>query len=169
MEADQVYTAPLKGKKTRRVMELLGDLHLLGLERLRLAAFWDDGPAPFWRGFITPVTNIRRDHGGIISSADGAAVFSSRHFSVPNAPWPHMLEQSVRESAETFIELYPEVAGSGRGNDREYVEWYAAMLRATAPTGLVAAYVYWEPPPSHMLVSCGPKDVTIGLPPPGEA
>jgi hypothetical protein len=44
------------------------------------------------------------------------------------------------------------------------------MLRATAPTGLIAAYHYWEPPPGYMYVSCGPGGLNrFEMPPPGFA
>jgi hypothetical protein len=44
------------------------------------------------------------------------------------------------------------------------------MLRATARTGLIAAYNYCEPPSGYMYVSCGPGGLDrFELPPPGFA
>ena len=97
-------------------------------------------------------------------------MFTSRRFSRPDYPWPGFVSQALEECAAQWLELYPALAAEGRGSDPAYTEWYAAMLTATAPTGLLAAAHYWEPPPGYMYVMCGPAGVDrFPLPPPGRA
>jgi hypothetical protein len=54
--------------------------------------------------------------------------------------------------------------------DGPYVDWYARMLEATSPSGMIAASVYWKSPPGHRYVFDGPEGVDrFALPPPGQA
>jgi len=97
-------------------------------------------------------------------------MFSSRRCGGQNFPWPGFLDGSAEAAAARWVELYPQLAAEGRGEDVSYVTWYDRMLRATAPTGLIAAYNYWEPPPGYMYVSCGPEGKDrFELAPPGFA
>lgn len=193
MTPHNAYPAPEKGLRTRRVMELVGWLHRRGYGRLRLACSWEHaGPAPVWFGDIAPVSYIRRDHGALLAqeamalylsardpSHDPQAgvrllndqpMFSSRRFGLPAYPWPNFLRQAPEQCVEEWLSRYPALAEAGRGEDKDYAEWYAEMLRVTGPTGLLAASVYWEALPGHMYVSCGPAGVEqVPLPPPGEA
>ncbi len=96
--------------------------------------------------------------------------FKSRHFGHPDFPWPGFLSAPPEQSAERCLAYYPQVAAEGRGLDPEYTEWFARMLEATAPTGLIAAACYWEAPPGYMYVSHGPAGIdSFPLPPPGRA
>ncbi len=180
-----IYPARQKGVGTRRWIEMVGALHRLGHGRLRLACSWENaGPAPVWFGVVAPGSYFRRDHGAILSRhpfpekeraaweatlPNDAPMFSSRRCgSRPDHPWPGFLDGSAEAAAARWVELYPQLAADGRGEDTPYVGWYGWMLRATAPTGLIAAYNYWEPPPGYLYVSCGPASVDrYELPPLG--
>jgi hypothetical protein len=180
-----IYADRRKGIGTRRWIEMVGVLHRLGYGRLRLACSWENaGPAPVWFGVVAPGTFFRRDHGAILSRhpfpereraaweailPNDAPMFSSRRCgSRPDHPWPGFLDGSAEQAASRWLELYPQLVVEGE--DAEYMAWYTRMLDATAPTGLIAACNYWEPPPGYMYVSCGPAGVDrFDLPPPGFA
>jgi hypothetical protein len=182
-----------KAMSIRRVMELVAALHCQGYGRLRLACSWENaGPAPVWFGDIVPVACIQREHGARladwrtapylrermpryledertgIGNANDLPMFTSRRFGRPGYPWPNFLHQTREQSAEEWLSLYPNLAAEGVGADPEYVAWYARMLEATAPTGVIAATRYWEEPPGYLYVSQGPSGVDrVPLPPPG--
>lgn len=180
-----VYPAREKGIGTRRWIEMVGVLHRLGYGRLRLACSWENaGPAPVWFGVVAPGSYFHREHGAILARPpfleegraareairpDDAPMFSSRQCgSRPDHPWRGFLGESAKAAAARWVELYPQLADEGLGEDAAYVAWYDRMLQATALTGLIAAYNYWEPPPGYMYVSCGPAGVDrFELPPPG--
>jgi hypothetical protein len=180
-----IYPDRRKGIGTRRWIEMVGVLHRLGYGRLRLACSWENaGPAPVWFGVVAPGCYFRRDHGAILARhpfpervraawnailPNDAPMFSSRRCgSRPDHPWPGFLGGTAEAAAARWAQLYPQLAAEGVGDDAPYVAWYGQMLRATAPTGLIAAYNYWEQPPGYMYVSCGPAGVDrFELPPPG--
>lgn len=182
-----VYTHRQKGIGTRRWIEMVGVLHSLGYGRLRLACSWENaGPAPVWFGVVAPGAYFRGDHGAILARhpfpekeraawaamrPNDAPMFSSRLCGAwPDQPWPGFLKGSAESAAAHWVELYPQLAVEGLGEDSAYVAWYDRMIRATAPTGLIAAYTCWEPPPGFMYVSCGPAGVDrFEMPPTGLA
>jgi hypothetical protein len=181
-----IYRARAKGIGTRRWTEMVGILHRLGYGTLRLACSWENaGPAPVWFGVVAPGSYFRRDHGAILARhpfpekeriawesmlPNNAPMFSDRRCGSKNHPWEGFLDESSEAAAARWVQHYPELAAAGVGGDRAYVGWYERMLHATAPTGLIAAYYYSEPPPGYMYVSCGPPGVDrFELPPPGWA
>jgi hypothetical protein len=182
-----IYPARWKGIATRRWMEMVGELHRLGRGRLRLACSWENaGPAPVSFGVVAPGSYFRRSHGAILARhpfpaveqeawkslrPNDAPMFSSRRCASPrDYPWPGFFKGAPESAAVAWIERYPQLAAEGAGEDGPYVEWYGRMLQATAPTGLIAASKFWEPPPGYMYVDCGPTGVDrFDLPPPGLA
>lgn len=183
---ETAYFHPMQGYGVRRAMELVGVLHRRGYGRLRLSCHLENaGPAPVWFGDIAPVTYFRRDHGAILArhpfpdkveeaerriTPNDWPMFSERRLARPDYPWPGYHRQTAEEAAESWLGLYPGLAAEGLRDDPAYTDWYARMLAATAPTGLVMVSRYLEPPPGYMYVSCGPPGVDrFELPPPGEA
>jgi hypothetical protein len=189
MTADpyQVYAHREKGLGTRRWIEMVGELHRLGYGRLRLACSWEDaGPAPVWFGEIVPGSYFRKDHGAILArhpfpsevqqalrdvNPNAYPMFTSRWCTGPDYPWPGFISSSITECAEKWVAQYAQLASEGAGEDIEYVEWYARMLRTTAPTGIISAYCYeYLERAEYMDVSCGPAGCDrFDLPPPGTA
>jgi hypothetical protein len=161
---------PASGPSTcRRVVLMVQELHKLGYGRLRLAP----GMAPsgmHWRGNVSPVSNISRQHGARTkdfrshvarcTSGQGAQFFG----------WSDAEDDSPAELAAKFLARFPDLAALGCGSDPEYERWYAEMVRATAPEGLVYAYSDWDDTDSGFLPALGMREeVRIPLPPPGEA
>jgi hypothetical protein len=81
------------------------------------------------------------------------------------------MNDTLTECAEKWLSQYSQLADEGAGDDLEYSRWYRQMLETTAPTGLIAAYRYWDQElPKYMYVSCGPDGCDrFDLPPPGTA
>ena len=92
----------------RRFLELIGELHRRGYERLRL----DAGLAPsgcFWRGAVR-VKDSSLGVGAFSSSAGWQLLFN----------WPDARRLSIRELADRFVREFPEVAAQGRHPDPDY-------------------------------------------------
>ena len=181
----RVYSNRVKGLGIRRWIELVGELHRLGYERLRLAPSIEDaGPAPIWFGEIAPVNYFRKDHGAVLAqhpfplkvqealrgaNPNAYPMFTSRWCNGPDYPWPGFLNAPITECAEQWISKYAKLAIEGEGADAEYATWYTRMLETTSPTGLITAYYYWVPElPNYMYVTHGPNGCDrFPLPPPG--
>ena len=169
----------------RRWIEMVGVLHSMGFGRLRLACRWENaGPSPVWWGDIAPGSYFRSNHGSILARSphcdeeqavtkplkqNDLPMLSSRRCK-PNRrdyPWPDYDKGSVADAACGWVRRYPELAAEGRGEDLLYSDWYARMLLATAPAGIIAANFYFEPAPGYMYVACGPEGTDrFELPPP---
>jgi hypothetical protein len=80
----------------------------------------------------------------------------------------------VFDSAENLLRYYPKLAEACLGCDREYVEWYRAMLQTTGPEGVIYASKYTDDdqncPINRMRVfdAEGELEVVVPLPPPGK-
>jgi hypothetical protein len=170
----------------RRWIEMVGALHRFGYGRLRLAcSVQNAGPAPVWWGDVAPGSYFRRDHGAMLARHpfsekvrvaweqlrfNDAPMFSSRRCRQPGYPWSGFHDGSVEMAARRWVELYPQLAAEGVGEDDPYVAWYARMLDVTSPEGIITAYKYWESTPGYMYVSGGPVGMhRFDLPPPGYA
>jgi hypothetical protein len=69
-----------------------------------------------------------------------------------------------QQIAEKFIARFQELAQLGKLDDPEYVQWYAEMLAATEPDGMIYAFADFDVPLDRMPVDF-PKDVFVPLPP----
>ena len=152
----------------RRVLLMVQELHRRGHERLRAAP--DLSPSALhWGCSIIPASQVRRDNGAIVR--DGGEVLA-RYDSAQGAGcfgWADAEQDSPAMLAGKFLERFPDVAAGGRGGDPDYARWYARMLRATDPDGLIYASAGWELPGDHLPALGCTADVKIPLPPPGEA
>lgn len=153
----------------RRLMEMVGHLHKMGYERLRL----DPGIAAsgfFWRCHVLPVTlsgqriridvDLDEEGDSSYSSSEGDKFFG----------WTDAGNDTPQQLAAKFIERFPKRAGLGFGADEEYAGWYARMLEQTAPMGIIYGYADY-PLPAHggMGVINLPEDTFIQMPPNGRA
>jgi DNA-binding transcriptional ArsR family regulator len=150
----------------RSVLMMVRELHRLGYERLRVAP----GLSPsglYWRCSVVPVSRVRRDHGAM--AVDGLAARYESGQGARFFDWEDAERDAPVALADKFLERFPDVAVQGKGGDPEYARWYARMLRATDPDGLIYAYADWELPGDHLPALGCTADVKIPLPPPGEA
>jgi DNA-binding transcriptional ArsR family regulator len=160
--------APPAHMLCRRVLVMVQELHRRGYEQLRVAP----GISPsglHWRCSIVPVDWVRRDHGAL---AVGGGVLAACYGSGQGArffDWPDAEHDAPVALAGKFLDRFPDIASRGRGSDPEYARWYAGMLRATAPDGLIYAYADWDLPEDHIPVLGCTSEVKIPLPPPGGA
>jgi DNA-binding transcriptional ArsR family regulator len=152
----------------RRVLMMVQDLHRRGYERLRVAP----GLSPsglHWRCSIVPVGCIRRDHGALTVGEDGSAALYRSGQGAKFFKWADAADDSPVALAGKLLERFPDLASKGRGSDPGYAHWYAEMLRATAPYGLIYAYADWDLPDDHIPALGCTAEVKIPLPPPGTA
>jgi hypothetical protein len=139
-------------------------LHAMGYEQLRIAP----AVAPsglFWRLSICAASNTLPEHGAKMRDFDEAAHYSSsaldRYFD-----WDDAADDSPSELAMKFVERFPDLAATGRGEDADYVRWYEDMLRVTEPDGLPYAYADWPSRDDYLSIFYGSMDIEIRLPPP---
>ena len=160
--------APSSHMLCRRVLMMAQKLHRRGYEKLRVAP----GLSPsglYWRCSIVPVGLVRRDHGAMaIDDGEIAARYGSGQ-GAEYFGWKDAEHDPPAAMADKFVERFPDLAAQGRGSDPEYVHWYAGMMRATAPHGLIYAYADWDLPDDHLPVLGCTADVRVPMPPAGEA
>ncbi|MCA9193609.1 MAG: hypothetical protein KDB03_17680 [Planctomycetales bacterium] len=159
----------------RRILLLVRELHRMGFERLRAAAY--EYPLG-WRCPIVPVSWCLQSHGGRfewfadkIKSKLGIEHESHCYAAASGQfpfGWKHLPFDDPRRLAEVFIERNQAIALAGWGPDPQYVSWFDEMLRATEPNGLIAAFgEYLEPIDSLYTLMC--RTESVPLPPPGLA
>lgn len=159
--------APPAHMLCRRVLVMVQELHRRGYERLRAAP----GLSPsglHWRCSVVPAGRVRRDHGALAVDGGGTeARYDSSH-GARFFDWRDAESDSPVALAGKFLERFPGLAAEGAGADPDYARWYAGMLRATAPDGLIYAYADWDLPEDHIPALGCTADVKVPLPPPGE-
>jgi hypothetical protein len=167
----------------RRLLLMLRELHRRGYERLRAVT----GLSPsgcHWRLWITPATGLvgpgqgsdfmaRQNQGvavgdWVVYINDGNMACYSTGSSAEAAQrcfgWTDAAEDSPCQLAEKFIERFPTVVAEGKGSDADYAHWYASMIEATEPEGLIFMYADWEMPSDHIPV-LNMEEVRIPPPP----
>jgi hypothetical protein len=160
---------------------VVADLHKLGYESTRIVPFIvDTAGGGDWHCILAPAAMVSPSHGARIAEAIdwwGGACPRGRDF-------PYLLGRGVRGlpglppgfgAAEDMIRAYPKLAEHCLGRDREYAEWYRAMLRITEPEGVVYADAHWDDAGNRpvggmrVLGPEGQREVLVPLPPPGAA
>jgi hypothetical protein len=155
----------------RRLLLMLRELHRTGYERLRAVT----GLSPsgcHWRLQITPAIGValpdqavdfmaRQNRG--VAIGDWVVYVSLNHafYSTGSSAehaeqcfgWTDAAEDSPRQLADKFIQRFPAVVAEGKGSDPEYARWYADMIEATEPEGLVFMYADWDMPSDHIPAS----------------
>ena len=152
----------------RRVLLMVQELHRRGYERLRVAPGLSRSGL-HWGCSVVPASDVRPGHGAIVldegsvvaryDSAHGAGFFG----------WDDAEHDTPAALASRFLDRFSDLAVRGEGGDPEYARWYARMLRATDPDGLIYAQAGWELPGDHLPALGCTADVKIPLPPPGRA
>ena len=160
-------------QKWRRLLLVVADLHKLGYECARIVPFIVDTPGGGdWTCIIAPSAMISPSHGATIAEHPDWVDF------------PYFIGRTVRslpglpqgfDSAKNMILAYPKLAEQCIGPDREYAEWYRAMLRTTEPEGVVYGAADLDDqknPPINGMRVLGPEghlEILVPLPPPGAA
>src|SRR4051812_34848560 len=115
-------------RRAHRVLRMVGELHKLGYQRLRISP----GMSPsgmHWRCVVTARGNTLTSNGTRMfrdedrccaryTSASGNEYFG----------WTDARDATARQLADVFIERFPELAAAGRGDDWPYAGWYVKVL-----------------------------------------
>jgi len=137
-----------------RLLEIVGELHRMGHEQLRISA--GVGPTGAWRCWIGSAKHfVGQEHGGCPSQMSSGYGYS-------RDVWIDQHDLSLRDLAQIFIEKYPEIAQESLGQDHDYVGWYGDMLRAASPSSVPFMYDDWGYFDKVVLLNVGTE---IGLPP----
>ncbi len=138
---DKLRADGLLGEQiSRRIMEMVGELHKCGYESLYL----DSVMAPHgmsWRYQIGAMRDGRWPSTDCWTHAGGqrcveGSVGGGRDQRIPWAD----VHDTVTVLAEKFVAVYPSLVYFGSVRNREYAGWYAEMLRLTAPDGVL---IFW--------------------------
>lgn len=170
-----------KASMPRRLLLMLRELHQMGYERLRCVT----GLSPsgcHWRLQITPAIGVslpgedvdfmaRHNRGVAVGDwlvyARRDCVSYSTGSSAEHLDqcfgWTDAVDDTPCRLAGKFIDRFPTVVAAGKGSDPEYADWYANMIEATGPEGLIYMYADWEMPSDHIPVL---KMKGVRVPPP---
>src|SRR5262249_8674343 len=153
----------------RRALLMLRELHRMGYERLRAVTGFHPAGCN-WRLCITPAVGVLLPGPGVDFMARqnrGVAVGDWVVYCSGNAAWGSFrggeaerecfgwtdaAEDSPCQLAEKFIKRFPTVVAEGKGSDPDYARWYANMIEATEPEGLIYMYADWDMPSDHLPV-----------------
>lgn len=151
-----------------RVLEMVGELHRMGYQRLRIAP----GMAATgldWRCAITHVGNILRSHGAMLLDFSRETALYSTGSKDECFEWADARDDSPRELAGKFLERFPEIARLGRGEDQPYADWYAGMLELARRGACPSAYDDWGSDDDELSNVGRFRDAQFSMPPGGEA
>ena len=157
----------------RRFLLMVRELHLRGYERFRACPY--NYPLA-WRCPVVPKHWVQTRHGGVVASVAGQfPVLHSGNWTYTGASlqqpyeWEGAFFDTPAQLAQRFLIAFPELTGAGWGTDQAYVDWYAQLLRATAPFGLPYAFGEFEPERQELYVQFHTDLRAYPLPPPGDA
>jgi hypothetical protein len=151
---------------------MVRELHEMGYERVRIMP----GLSPsgcHWRATVAPASRFYRENGARchLWGADDRVDKSLPRYTTAQGSryfgWTDAADDSPQQLAKKFLERFPAIASVGRGDDPEYVRWYADMLDATHPDGLIYAVADFPVPEDRLATINVPEDVKIALPPGG--
>jgi hypothetical protein len=151
----------------RRLLLMVQELHRMGYERLRVVT----GMSPsgcYWRLAITPATNVRPADCGerYVNYEEGVARYTTGQ-EANCFGWEDAAKDSPEQLADKFVQRFSEIVVQGKGSDPDYARWYAAMIEATEPHGLMYMYADygWYLPSEHVPVLNVRKEVYVSRPP----
>jgi hypothetical protein len=135
---------------------MVAEIHRRGYERLRIFPCEDQWEA--WRCLFVP--GLLEEPEGLSEKPQHVCVYMREPFG-----WEDAADDSVEELADRFLDRFPQVSKLCQGNDEAYVNWFAQMLTATEPDGLIIQ-VADQPLPDDRLITCNmPEEVWCPLPP----
>ena len=156
-------------RRALRVLTMVHELHKAGYQRLRICP----GVSPsgcYWRCTVTPVSNILRSNGALISVFDHLAVHYSSGQENDYFGWRDAKKDTARNLAAKFVQRFPEIAQAGLGEDWAYAGWYVQMLGLAERDEFPEAYADWHAvaDPRWLPTERGLAN-RLPMPPPGEA
>jgi hypothetical protein len=113
-------------RRTQRVIRMVGELHHMGYQRLRVMPF--EHPLAF-RVAIAPAELFSTQNGACIVDLSSPLViqYSSASENM-YFDWQDAGQANARELALKFIERFPRIAAAGTGRDWDYAGWLVELL-----------------------------------------
>jgi hypothetical protein len=150
---------------SRRILEMVGELHLQGFESLYLDA--QMAPSGFyWRYNIGSMKEKRWPH-------PKCEYGEHKSFCVQGSigggldqkiPWGKA-QDPVIDLAKNFRKAYPRIMKDSSRPNSEYIEWYKMMLVKTKPDGVLIFSSNYEPHYEYAFTCGGPRDFKMPMPP----
>ena len=116
-----------------RLLEMVGELHARGLERLRITPFM----APSGVHWRLVIYAVGCDEVARYTSAEDDGFYA----------WPESPGSSASELADLFVERFAELARAGRGEDPGYAAWMRQVLDVVRQGWVPYFYADWETEP----------------------
>lgn len=170
---------------SRRVVLMVGMLHDLGFERVRICPQLSNSGV-HWQCWLTASTNVLQSHGAEISPLIAMeAMQTLRNEDTENLPaafygsphdfryfgWDDAMDDTPSELAAKFAERFPRIISEGMGKDSAYANWYREMIDASTPNGLpsicTSAADIAERLPDELALLGESESGNVYLPPPG--
>jgi hypothetical protein len=115
-------------RRCARVISMVHELHKRGYQRLRIAPGWS-GSGMHWRCYVTFKPNITTINGGRLGEYEEKYyAFYGSGQNNEYFGWRDRKEANARQLADTFLERFPKIAITGKGEDFEYAGWFTRLL-----------------------------------------
>lgn len=157
----------------RKVLLLLSELHLRGLQLLRACVMMNSSGTS-WRCSIAPVSLVSIDNGALLVQAGWDSPLVAHYTSASGGEyfgWKDASHDTPSALARKFVERFPAAVEAGRGSDWLYAGWYVEMLHLTYPNHFPYAMADWDVPEDYLdtVSPVSGAQVKVPLPPPGLA
>jgi hypothetical protein len=163
---NKLKTARVLGEQiSRRIMEMVGELHLNGFESLYLDA--QMAPSGFyWRYNIGSMKEGRWPHpkcqyGEHKSFCVRGSIGGGYDQKIP---WGKA-QDTATDLANAFRNAYPKIMKASSRHNPDYVEWYKTMLEKTKPEGILIFSCDLGPHYRHAFTWGEPRDFKMPMPP----
>jgi hypothetical protein len=158
---------------TRKVLLLVSELHLRGLQLLRACVMMNSSGTS-WRCSIAPVSLVSKYNGALLVQAGWDSPLVAHYTSAAGAEyfgWTDAAHDTPSALARKFIARFPEAVEAGRGSDWLYAGWYVEMLHVTYPHHFPYAMADRDIPDGYLdtISPVADDPVRVPLPPPGLA
>lgn len=121
-----------KDQEPIRVLRLVHELHRRGYQRLRLHIGWSPNGMALRYG-TAPADAFEPDGFHMRSSLYPGRAFKSTTGEGPPFGLRGTENADTKRLADAFLSRFRSVASAGRGSDRAYVAWFAALLERCEP------------------------------------
>jgi hypothetical protein len=159
----------------RRVLEMVGELHRMGYERLRAPAY--EYASGAWRCPVVPAAWTLKEHGGLFANnglnldwiSEATYTGAAGQLALIQDHAPANIEFATpRDLAEEFIRVRPRIAFAGWGPDPRYAKWFQSTLKLLGPHGLYYSFAEMMSPRDSLYAVFSTVE-SVKLPPPGHS